>query len=235
IDFYGTLVTGDRDAVENTCRSVIDDHDLEMEAGELAEAWGHRFFEAIEHANGESFQTLFDLEVHTLSRVLAHLEIDLDAQKYAGMLKAYWQAPPLAADAREVLDGIDVPVCVVSNADTEDVQAAIALHNLNVTDVITSEDARSYKPHPVIFEHALCAMNVHPSRVLHIGDSLHSDIAGANAAGILTCWLNSANRIMDIAKCDDVVTDHKIRCLKELGPILSLGGGILLDKNRPLG
>lgn len=223
-DFYGTLVTGDRHAVQSTCQCVVEDTGVAMSAEALAEAWGHRFFSAIEHANGDSFLTLFDLEITTLQETIGHLVEHLDATKYAKMLKAYWQAPPLAPHVHEILAGIGVPVCVVSNADTEDVVAAINHHALNIEHVVTSEDARSYKPHPGIFEHALGKMNVEPHRVLHIGDSLHSDIGGAHGLGIPACWIDRSERIMDIGVEGEFDMSHKISCIKELGPILSAPG-----------
>lgn len=220
-DFYGTLVTGDRHAVQSTCQCVVDDTGLEMSAEELAEAWGHRFFDAIGHANGDAFLTLFDLETTTLRATIGHLVENLDTAKYAQMLKTYWQAPPLAPHVRELLESVDVPVCIVSNADTEDVVAAIDHHGLNIEHVVTSEDARSYKPHPAIFEYALDKMNVKPTRVMHVGDSLHSDIGGAHGLGITACWIDRTERIMDIGVEGDFSMSHKISCLKDLEPILT--------------
>ena len=40
------------------------------------------------------------------------------------------------------------------------------------------------KPHPAAFEAALASLGVPPSRVLHVGDSLLHDVAGARAAGV---------------------------------------------------
>ena len=40
------------------------------------------------------------------------------------------------------------------------------------------------KPHPAAFEAALASLGVPPSRVLHVGDSLLHDVAGAHAAGV---------------------------------------------------
>ncbi len=223
-DFYGTLVTGDREAVERTCACVVDDLDLKMTAADLAMAWGHRFFDAIEGSNGDSFATLFDIEVSTLRSTLGDREKDFDASKYANMLKAYWQKPELAPHVHETLDSIDVPICVVSNADTEDVLAAIDFHGLKIADVVTSEDARSYKPHRIIFEQALSKMKVKPDRVLHVGDSIHSDVEGAHQLGIASCWVERTDRIMDIGKVGAVPISHKISCIKELQDVLSAPG-----------
>ncbi len=105
-----------------------------------------------------------------------------------------------------------LPLCIVSNADQADLEAA--LHRLelqvgpgfHVAAVITSEEARSYKPHPAIFELALARTGWRRDRVVHIGDSLHSDVGGARAAGLRSAWVNRAHRIHDIGTC---TPDHE--------------------------
>lgn len=45
----------------------------------------------------------------------------------------HWQAPPINPDSRPFLDalqGMSIPVCVLSNIDRTDVEAAIAFHEL---------------------------------------------------------------------------------------------------------
>jgi 2-haloacid dehalogenase len=191
IDFYGTLVTGDREAVEATCARVVDDLGVPLTPSALAEAWGHCFFDAIELANDADFLTLYDLECLTLRRTLAPWITKFDPTPYAEMLKRYWSDPPEAEGAAETLRSLTLPVCVVSNADTADVHAAIARRGFEVDAVVTSEDARSYKPHAGIFRMALERMGVTADRVMHAGDSLHSDVSGggcyghANVLGVL--------------------------------------------------
>lgn len=46
------------------------------------------------------------------------------------------------------------------------------------------------KPDPAPFERALSALDVDPDRALHVGNSLSSDVAGAQAAGIDAVWLD---------------------------------------------
>lgn len=217
IDFYGTLVTGDRAAVERTCARVVTDHDLPMTAPELAIAWGNRFFDAIGSANHEAFETLFALECRTLCETIAPYVARIDPTPYAQMLKDYWQDPPVAPGACEALDAVKLPVCVVSNADTEDVVSAVSRRNLRVDRIVTSEDARSYKPDAAIFELALREMNVSPDRVLHAGDSLHSDVGGAAPLGMATCWVHYEDRILDVGNGK---ADYRVSHLGELCSIL---------------
>jgi 2-haloacid dehalogenase/putative hydrolase of the HAD superfamily len=217
IDFYGTLADGDRQAVEDTCARVVDDFHLDMTAPELAVIWGRRFFQEIEVANHERFLNLYECEAKTLVDTLRPWVGSIDPAPYCDMLKRYWASAPLQPESREVLAAIPIPVCCVSNADTEDLRAAVDLHGLWLDRLVTSEDVRCYKPDAKIFEAALSLMRVRPDRVLHVGDSLHSDVAGAAALGIATAWVCRDDRIFDAGDCEP---NHKIRSLMELHDIL---------------
>ena len=50
-----------------------------------------------------------------------------------------------------------------------------------------------------------------------VGDSLTSDMQGANNAGITACWFNPDGKVKDV----DVKTDYEIRRLEELRSVLS--------------
>ncbi len=46
------------------------------------------------------------------------------------------------------------------------------------------------KPSTAPFEHALAELEVAPDAAIHVGDSLHADVAGANAMGLDSAWLD---------------------------------------------
>ncbi len=50
--------------------------------------------------------------------------------------------------------------------------------------IITSAEVGSRKPAPAIFERALALVGARADEVIHVGDSLDEDVAGARAAGI---------------------------------------------------
>lgn len=55
--------------------------------------------------------------------------------------------------------------------------------------LITSQEAGAEKPHPSIFLFALKKLNLLPQDVVMVGDSLETDVEGANATGIDSIWL----------------------------------------------
>lgn len=81
--------------------------------------------------------------------------------------------------------------------------------------IIISEAIGMAKPSPDIFEYALkCAGETDPSKVLMIGDSLTSDIAGGNRAGIDTCWYNPLYKA-NHTQIRPVYTIHTLKQLRK--------------------
>lgn len=221
LDMYGTLTTGDRHAVETVCARIIRDTGVPLSARELAITWGERFFAALDVSNDAAFLTLLELEARTLRETMAALHREVDPAPYVRQLTEYWQNPPLQPEAREFLSGFPLPVCIVSNADRADIETALARHDLRVAQVVTSEEVRSYKPAPKIFETALRQTGWRRAHVMHVGDSLHSDVGGARAVGLRTGWVNRAHRIHDIGNHRP---DHEFGDLLELTALVRRWG-----------
>jgi FMN phosphatase YigB (HAD superfamily) len=206
LDMYGTLTAGDRAAVEAVCRRIVEEHRLGLSAAALAIEWGNRFFAAIESANGPAFRTLFALERETLVETLAAHGVDIDPTPYCEQLRGYWRDPPLHAEVLDALGRIRLPVFIVSNADRDDIIETLARHDLRQIPFVTSECARSYKPHAGVFRAALARTGWDPHRVIHVGDSLHSDVGGAKPLGLRTGWLCRDDRIHDVGEEQPDVT-----------------------------
>ncbi len=82
--------------------------------------------------------------------------------------------------------------------------------------VIFSQDFGIEKPDPRIYEIAMKKAQCNSSEMIHIGDSLESDIQGAKNAGIKNIWLNRNNVKNDF----NFKPDFEINSLKELLRIL---------------
>ncbi|WP_265110363.1 HAD family hydrolase [Halosolutus halophilus] len=60
--------------------------------------------------------------------------------------------------------------------------------------VFTEPSAGIYpKPDTAPFERALSSLEAAPDRAIHVGDSLHADVAGANAMGIDSAWIDTGH------------------------------------------
>lgn len=58
------------------------------------------------------------------------------------------------------------------------------------TAVIVSGELGIAKPDPRLFVSALAQLEVEPAAACHVGDNLTTDVAGANAAGLVSVWIN---------------------------------------------
>jgi len=190
LDFYGTLVAEDTQVIARIVRRVAESSPLAPAAAQVGADWSRRFSARCAAAHGGRFETQRALEVASLEELLAHYESPLDAQALSADLFAYWVAPKPIDGAAEFLRALRVPVCVVSNIDAGDLAAAVASLGWSFADVVTSEGCRAYKPRAELFEAALARLGCAPDAVLHVGDSLDSDVRGASALGIPVAWIN---------------------------------------------
>jgi len=214
IDFFGTVAAGDRHIVETISGQVARDFGLAISGPELAKMWGKAFFAEADGSNNNDFKTLIECEKISLATLMRDYGIDMDPMPYVRQVQEYFWNPPLHSDAIEAINRIPIPVCCVSNIDEDDLQRAISAHGLEFDHTVSSERARSYKPDEKIFRLTLAEMNVSAEKCMHVGDSLHSDIGGAQRVGITGVWIEREGRISDIG---EAVPDHKIRSLLELG------------------
>jgi putative hydrolase of the HAD superfamily len=110
-----------------------------------------------------------------------------------------WSAPaPRARPAIEVLTRAGIVVVIVTNSDgraAENLRDAGICQTgpgagVRVAAVIDSARVGAAKPDPRIFAVALEQVGARPQEVVHIGDRLATDIAGARAAGIAAIHLD---------------------------------------------
>ena len=194
LDFYGTVVHEDDAVLAAICTQVASTLTEPVPVRDIARRWSGWFADECASSAGQTFKSQRDIVRTSLARLLDTLGSPEDPDQLTLAQFAYWRRPPLFEDAREFLSRIGIPVCVVSNTDRADIEAAIDYHGLKFDHVVTSEDARSYKPRPELFERALDRLGVRRDAVLHAGDSLSSDVAGAGNAGIPVAWVNRSAR-----------------------------------------
>jgi HAD superfamily hydrolase (TIGR01549 family) len=84
--------------------------------------------------------------------------------------------------------------------------------------VVAATDIDAGKPDPAIFAHALERLTLQPDEVWHVGDNLHSDVAGALNAGLgAAVWLNHR---AEQRQPDHPAPHHEIASLAELPGLL---------------
>jgi 2-haloacid dehalogenase len=194
LDIYGTIVHEDDAVISAICEQVALTTPLAVSATDIAKRWADAFAQECSASFGDGFKSQRAAVRASLVRVLEGLSSPEDPDQLTLSQFAHWRQPPLFDDAREFLARIEMPVCVVSNIDRADLEAALHYHGLAFNHVVTSEDVQSYKPRSEPFLAAIDLLGVPGHALLHVGDSLSSDVAGANALGVSVAWLNRSGR-----------------------------------------
>lgn len=197
LDFYGTLVHEDDDIVPIICEQIKANSQIECSISDIGSYWWQQFSSAFMNSYGEAFQLQREISLHSLSKTIEKFESNCRAEELIKMQFEHWIKPKLYADTMPFLKALEgTPIYILSNIDTADVVTAIEFHQMKVTDVLTSEDVRAYKPRPELFIEALKRSKLNADEVLHIGDSIINDVKGAQDLGISAMWLNRLNRVL---------------------------------------
>ena len=193
VDFYGTVVHEDGDIVKKISK-IITDTGNGADASEVDGFWWNDFKEMFHESYGDHFEKQRTLETRSIQHTLEKFDSHENAEELSDMLFEQWVKPPIFEDAKEFFDHSPIPIYILSNIDKEDINAAIDYHGLDPAGVFTSEDAKSYKPCRKIFDMALQKTGLKPNEVIHIGDSIGSDVKGAKSMGIRALWLNRSDK-----------------------------------------
>lgn len=193
IDFYGTIVHEDGEVIKKVSQEIFDTGNVK-DKSEIGAYWWNEFQTAFLSAYGSQFKTQRELEYQSLEKTIQHFNSTADAKKLSNLMFEHWVSPPIFEEAKQFFAVCPVPVYIVSNIDRNDILKAIEFHDLKPAGVFTSEDAKSYKPRKELFNFALIDTKMSAEQVVHIGDSLSSDIKGASSVGIRAVWVNRSGK-----------------------------------------
>jgi len=190
-DCYGTLVdweTGISSAV-STCLKA---HGIRRTTAEILELFAD--VEPVVQSSGafkEYRVALREVMVMIGERLgvqLAEAEIDCLSSSLP-----HWPVFPDAGPALRFLQQ-RYKLAIISNVDDDLFAGSARALGVEFDAVITSQQAKAYKPNSRSFELAEAAMGVGKDRWLHVGESLYHDIEPANRLGIRSVWVNRVDR-----------------------------------------
>ena len=165
---------------------------------------------------------------NSLNHLFQTLELDIDRIDFEAVMRAYdWQ--PMAevklyADTLAVLTHLQqeaYKIGLITNSMLPMWMRDVELEAYGLLDFFdartTSGDAGYMKPHAAVFHHLLDQLNTSPERAVFVGDSPEHDIAGANAAGMVSILIDPPHLDRDL---NGTKPDYTINELNELLPIL---------------
>ncbi len=162
------------------------------------------------------------LVVERFRRFLAQKGIDRDpAECNRIQLSGLGSSTALLPHALEVIEKLSRThkLYIVTNAVASVQRSRLAASAIApyITAAFISEEAGAAKPSRAYFDYVFSHIDgITADNCLVIGDSLSSDIKGANNAGLPCCWYNLKNE----PRPDDLTIDYEIGDLRELYDIV---------------
>ncbi len=218
LDFGGTLVREDNAVMMEVCRRISETANrlcLPQDAAKILWEKANAFY--LQPYTESTFVPLRTVEEDALRQTIRAVDSSADAAELAEMMSLSASKPEVFPDTRLFFIKLPLPVLILTNADRQPLENAIAQANLPAAPILCSEDVSCYKPRKEIFEAALRILNLPAQDVLHVGDSLIYDVEGAAAAGMKTAWINRNRRPFTGKVQPDVILPGLVELKRMMG------------------
>jgi 2-haloacid dehalogenase len=189
-DMYGTLC--DTSSVQTRLGEELGVTDRLVAA--VDETWRRKQLQySYQSAQMDDYEPFWSVTGHALDYALAQFDLDPDADTRTRLLHAYDHLDPFpgAVEAIDRLSAAGHDVVVLSNGNPEMLErladnAGLSPH---LDDVLSAHAVRTFKPDPVVYEHAAETLD-RPIGDCRLISSNAWDVAGAGNAGMATTWVN---------------------------------------------
>ena len=200
-DMYDTLVRNDQRRWRTTFQEIIQEQGLDTNASRLWQVWRRedRKFRANRLIPDKPFQTYRQCWRDGFASAFDALGLSGDAEaavdRSIGDLANRSPFP-------ETMQAVGViqenwRTAVLSNADDNFLLPNLSLLGLEFEVVLSSEQARSYKPAPEFFLAMLRRLGVSAQETVYVGDRQFEDVKGASGVGINAIWINRSKAALD--------------------------------------
>ena len=211
-DCYGTLVDWET-GISTAVADVLKPHGVASSRAEIL-----RLFSQVEpRVQGSEEYLEYRL---VLRRVVEGMGAELSvrfAEADLACLSDTLPDWPVFPDVAEALTALKAryKLAVISNVDDDLFAGTAQALRVDFDAVVTSQQARSYKPSLRNFHLARERMGVEKKRWLHVAESLYHDVAPANRLGVKSVWVDRADRGGGTRRTD-AVPDLVVHELEEL-------------------
>ncbi|MCJ7814031.1 MAG: HAD-IA family hydrolase [Candidatus Atribacteria bacterium] len=232
-DFGGTLMCAESDNVAHLhmMKDIIQRYNLSASPEDMATKYNSYLFTkemTLLDTNPEEkcFTPLRESSKKAFIGVLSEYNIHPSNEDYHWFKEMYFENhkkyvklfPETIGIIKHLRNHGSIHIGIISDIDNDyqDFQFSVFGIQEMFDSITTSEEVRSYKPEPKIFQIALNKAGCQAEESMIVGDSYKKDISGGKNMGMTTIWINkfSENNINN-DKADFIVKD-----LKEISPIL---------------
>ena len=183
IDYAGTIIEqGGRD-VEELVNRICKNSDMKNPKELLKYWWGmvKEYEESFEKTTYISEDEIVD---KMLLRCVDEIHLHENLEELHVLCQRFWMYAPLYDDVKAFFKNCPYPIYIISNNGEKYIAEAMKVNGISPAGIISADMVRAYKPHPELFQKAMEIANCTADEAVHIGDSVISDVKGAEAAGI---------------------------------------------------
>lgn len=186
LDCYGTLINWEA-GILAALRPILSAHRVELANEELLRLYGEFEFE-IQSGEYQRYRAILEEVVRAFGKRFAFTASVAEMQ---ALPESVAQWPPFP-DTVEALGKLHTrfKLAIVSNVDDDLFAGTARLLHVPFDEIITAQQAGSYKPSHRNFELALERIGRPKDKVLHVAQSLFHDIVPTRALGIKSVWVN---------------------------------------------
>ena len=189
LDYTGTIVQEDEPYTRELLGYFVTHSNLKDPREILSVVWGK-----VKELEAESFGAAFIKNDEKVDRILAYCAEQHGLQgDFAYMHEVWrkvWVHAPLYDDVKPFFERTKLPIYILSNDDLCYLEESMKLKDLHPAGIISAEMAGACKPNRAIFEKAMEVAGVEPGEVMHIGDSITSDVEPAKQIGITPIYIS---------------------------------------------
>jgi 2-haloacid dehalogenase len=217
-DCYGTLIDWES-GIFSALRPILSAHHAALTDAGLLELYSE-LEAAAEQGEFHPYRAVLETVVYGFGDRLRFTPTAAEARSLPQALP-HWR--PFADTARALHQlKAKYELAVISNIDDDLFSSSAPQLEVSFDHVITSQQARAYKPSLDIFKLAQERMGIAPNRWLHVGQSIYHDVVPAKSLGISTVWVNrpSPRPGSGAAKAAEAQPDVEVHDLKALADLL---------------
>ncbi len=179
---------------------------LRPDVADIVRRWIVDASRAMPRDPGQRFVAEFEVASRVMAQVLRQRGIRVDDAAAGTILREGWDdfetrvrfVGGVTEEWLKEIRSLSAGLAIVTDGDRENVNRL--LRHLPLAPyfdvIVTSEDVRSYKPNPPVYEAALRSLGAAADRSIFVSDSAQ-DLRGAAALGMATCLF--ASRLVDLS------------------------------------
>ena len=217
-DLYGTLLAIDSMQTHVAAASV-------RNPGAFVADWRRKQLEyAFLTTMANAYRDFDELTKDALAFTCEQREVELDSSRMRELADA-WRTMPAYGDVAAVLQALaaqDIPLAVLTNGTPSSANTALEHAGVRglLTDVLSVDSVRAYKPDPRVYALATARFACAPREIVFVSSNAW-DAWGAAAFGFRVAWCNRTNSTFEILR---PLPETTLAGLHELPAFVARGG-----------